>query len=102
MDSQRIPITPKQSLINAVLVSRSLPVVLLPPGHVGVAIAEIKTGKQQKLDLFCMPKIYLHCYLPFVGKHDSEEVNVHEIVDEEDIFVNQFPCGDLTATTSNF
>jgi hypothetical protein len=34
MDSQRIPITPKQSLINAVLVSRSLPVVLLPPGHV--------------------------------------------------------------------
>jgi hypothetical protein len=39
---------------------------------------------------------------PLLESMDSEEVNVHEIVDEEDTFVNQFPCGDLTATTSNF
>jgi hypothetical protein len=91
MDSPRIPITPKQSLINAVLVSRSLPVVLLLPGHVleceqhrppcwvrcdqivwqpGLkrrereTIDEIKTGKQQKLDLLCMLKICLCHFQP--------------------------------------
>jgi hypothetical protein len=70
-------------------------------------IDEIKTGKQQKLDLFCMPKICLvpsplPALLPSQGaplleSMDSGEVNVHEIVDEEDTFVNQFPCGDLTS-----
>jgi hypothetical protein len=32
---------------------------------------------------------------PFVGSMDSGVVNVHEIVDEEDTFVHQFPCGDF-------
>ena len=62
-------------------------------------IDEIKTGKQQKLDLFCMPKNHLaQLPPPLTAPPPSEgaplesisgEVNIHEIVDEEDTFVNQ-------------
>jgi hypothetical protein len=42
--------------------------------------------------------ILRHCHLPRAPRcWNSGEVNLHEIVDEEDTFVHQFSCGDLTS-----
>jgi hypothetical protein len=57
--------------------------------------SKIKTGKQQNnlISSASQKFVLRHCHLPYLHCHlcesmDSEEVNAHKIVDEEDTFVS--------------